>query len=136
MLLEIASSDKGRELIHYVHTCIADKAEILLTSLVYFEVSARLKPIRKGTSIRSLCKRFMTCLILAGKWLDDDHVDNAEWARRFNVSLKCVNRQERLMLETLGYDLSVSQQELEVMLKRVGLYFRISTVDFVCFFKI
>jgi hypothetical protein len=122
-LEEIAVSDRGRELIGFLNSHAADRKEILLTALVYFELSARKKPIRRGTSSRSLSKRLMICLILAGKWLDDDHVDNAEWSRRSNVSLKCVNRLERAMFDNLGYDLSVSQQELLLVLEQVGASF-------------
>eukprot|EP00475_Leptophrys_vorax_P023144 TRINITY_DN3156_c0_g1_i1.p1 TRINITY_DN3156_c0_g1~~TRINITY_DN3156_c0_g1_i1.p1 ORF type:complete len:414 (-),score=111.57 TRINITY_DN3156_c0_g1_i1:132-1373(-) len=123
LLEEVAASDRGKELIAYVNTYVADRKEVMLTALVYFELSARRKPIRKGTSIRSLVKRMMICVILAGKWLDDDHVDNAEWSRRLSVSLKCVNRLERQMFDNLGYDLSVSQQELLVVLEQVGSSF-------------
>jgi len=122
-LEEVAASDRGKELLGYVSSYVADRKEVLLAALVYFELAARRKAIRKGTSVRSLCKRMMICVILAGKWLDDDHVDNAEWSRRLNVSLKCVNRLERAMFDNLGYELSVSQQEMLTVLEQLGSAF-------------
>jgi hypothetical protein len=129
VLAEISCSSFGKDSIEYMTKFFPDASEIISTALVYFELSARSKQLRKSSSIRCLWKKFLVCLIVSAKWLDDDHPENCEWSRRFSISLNCINRMERDLFEQLGYDASISQYELETMVDAIGDLFGINCLN-------
>ena len=53
----------------------------------------------------------LTAMMLAGKWLEDDHFSNAEWAAVAGVSVHELNRLELFILTTLHWGVFVSQAE-------------------------
>eukprot|EP00294_Goniomonas_avonlea_P001468 CAMPEP_0114552946 /NCGR_PEP_ID=MMETSP0114-20121206/7392_1 /TAXON_ID=31324 /ORGANISM="Goniomonas sp, Strain m" /LENGTH=306 /DNA_ID=CAMNT_0001737849 /DNA_START=9 /DNA_END=929 /DNA_ORIENTATION=+ len=59
----------------------------------------------------SVHRLYLTCLLIAAKFLDDDYYSNAHWADVGGISLKELNRLEVDTLFLLNFDLNVTPLE-------------------------
>jgi hypothetical protein len=79
----------------------------LLVGLIFYERFAK-----RAATGQCYKQAYVFCLMLAHKLLEDRTFDAKVWSREAKMTLDKINRMERYMLDAIGYDLFVSEQEI------------------------